>query len=55
MLVAVHNPSNSKLEIIKIAVPHGNLKVKAFDYSNKQMSSALADVICDVDLINPDQ
>jgi hypothetical protein len=35
-------------------VPHGNFKVKAFNYETLEMSSAVADVLCNVEKLKTD-
>jgi hypothetical protein len=44
MIVAVHNPSTTKLDSISFRVPHGHFKVSS--YLNGSFYSAPADVIC---------
>ena len=48
MMVAVHNPANLALNVVQIAVPHGNFAVQKLDVESGNMVDAAATVLCDM-------
>ncbi len=52
MITSVFNPSTESVYHAKLAVPHGNFSVEAFNETSKKFEATRSTVLCDMNNLN---